>query len=251
MQGEKQRELAYKKYLSHFCKLHDVDKIGEEYERAYLYMKDKIQIYLPKDPNANILDLGSGLGHSLYAFKKLGYKNVTGIEISSDCARFCKEKGFEVEEKSILDFLKNPAEKFHVIYGCDVIEHFHKQEATKLVSMAKNSLKNHGLLILILPNANNLSNFRLRYMDTTHEVFYTPESISQLLSCGGFEICKIVGLPHFTPNDMRKRRMLFKSFVGLPTHEFSKFLHKMFYLSVGLTDVKIVEPRLLAIGVKN
>ena len=52
----------------------------------------------------------------------------------------------------------------------------------------------------------------------------------------------------FSLNDKRKLRILFKGFVALPIYKFSEFFQKMFYLSQGLTDVKIVAPRILAIA---
>ena len=236
-------------YVStHFSKLHDIGRIDEEYEKTYWYWKEYIYPYLPKDPETNFLDLGCGLGHKMYALKKLGYKNVKGIDLSPECVEFSKRKGFDVEENDILKFLEKSNTDYQVIYAFDVLEHFDKNEALQLVSIARSRLSKPGLLLLFCPNANNLSNFRLRYMDITHEVFYTPESIKQLLYSGGFVDIEIVGLKHFSIYARSKLWSIFKALIVFPIYKISEFFHKIFYLSQGLTDVKIVAPRILALS---
>jgi 2-polyprenyl-3-methyl-5-hydroxy-6-metoxy-1,4-benzoquinol methylase len=244
------RELAYKTYIStHFSKLHRINQIDEEYEKTYFYWKEYICPHLPKNPKAKFLDIGCGLGHQLYALKTLGYPNVKGIDVSPECVEFCKSKGFDVEEANLFDFLER-ANLYNVIYASDVLEHFSKDEALRFVKMARRRLNKFGLLLFLIPNANNLSNFRLRYTDITHEMFYTPESIAQLLLFVGFENVKTVGLKHFSLHSKTMTRTLFKCFVAMPFYIFSEFLHKMFYLSQGLTDVTISAPKLLTIAVK-
>jgi SAM-dependent methyltransferase len=243
------RGLAYGKYISsHFSKLHNIDEIDEEYEKTYWYWKDYIHYYLPKDSNTAFLDLGCGLGHAMNALKRFGYKNVKGLDVSSECVEFCKRRGFDVEEADILKFLEVTNVNFQVIYAFDVLEHFDKDEALQLINLARLRLSKEGLLLLLLPNANNLSNLRLRYMDITHEVFYTPESITQLLHCGGFENIRIVGLKHFSLSDKSRLRVLFKSLLALPIYKISELFQKIFYLSMGIFDTEIVAPRILVIA---
>ena len=247
LREELNRKKSYNEYFHHFSKFHDISNIEAEYENAHLFFKENIEKYLPKISSASFIDLGCGLGHTLYSLKKLGYVDTLGIDINSDCINFCKQKDFNVKKTSILDFLKNSTKKFDVILAFDVIEHFHKDEATKIVELIKTRLKKNGLMLLLLPNANNLSNFRLRYMDITHEVFYTPESITQLIRNGGFDNFKIIGLRYFTVSSKSKKWALTKSFLALPAYLLSEFFHKIFYLSIGLTEIQLVSPKMLVL----
>jgi SAM-dependent methyltransferase len=51
---------------------------------------------LPKQ--ANILDIGCGVGYFLESMKNRGYTNVTGITLSENNAKHCREKGFNAKE---------------------------------------------------------------------------------------------------------------------------------------------------------
>ncbi len=248
MQEEKYRELAYQEYLSHFGKLHNIEDINREYKRTYLYLKGEIQPYLPDGNLSSLLDLGCGLGHAMFAFREMGCKKVLGVDISAECVDFCKRNGFHAEKRSILDYLRETDLDFQVIYACDIIEHFHKDEAIELLKLVKSKLQSNGRLLLILPNANNLSNLRLRYMDITHEVFYTPESILQLMHFAGFNNVKVLGLRHFSVNAASMRWSLVKRLIVSPVSKLSEFSQRLFYLSAGLPDVKFVAPRMLVIG---
>ena len=47
-------------------------------------------------------------------------------------------------------------------------------------------MRSDGCLLLELPNANSLFGSRTRYWDFTHELSFTPTSLSQLFEVAGF-----------------------------------------------------------------
>ena len=64
--------------------------------------------YLPTSKDAQLLDIGIGRGEMVTCFKRWGYKNYLGIDISSSCVNFCRSLGLNVLlVDSIVEFLNN------------------------------------------------------------------------------------------------------------------------------------------------
>jgi len=246
------REIVYQSYVSkHFGFSHDINNIEREYYRTYLWWKDNLWRFINHlDKKSKILDVGCGLGHHIYALKKLGFKNVLGIDISEECIEFCKRRGFNVVQADAFEFLSECNEKYDLIIAFDIIEHLTVEEGYLLSKLVLDRLKNKGLFIINVPNANNPLELRDRFIDITHKVIYTPESIRELLLVAGFREVKVMGVKPFSTIDKSFSRRLIKKFVMLPVYKISLALLKIFYYSQGFFDVKILEHRILAIGYK-
>lgn len=70
------------------------------------YMVRNYLKYLPKDKNAHILDLGCGMGHYIYALKKMGYCNVAGVDASESNVKFCVSHHMNVVQDDIVNYLQ-------------------------------------------------------------------------------------------------------------------------------------------------
>src|SRR5690554_2083744 len=156
------------------------------------------------DKDACILDFGCGIGLCVNALKTLGFKNVKGIDISSQQVCMGQEKGFDVEFcPDTLSYLKNHKASFDLILILDVIEHLPVDQQLAYCRAACSALKEKGRLICMVPNANSALAARWLYGDWTHQSSFTEHSLEFLLKNSGFSNVKVeevefVGRPkHF------------------------------------------------------
>jgi SAM-dependent methyltransferase len=185
------KEKVYKNYIStHFNGIHsDTEK---EFNLYNTYFNVNYKKYLPADKNANILDVGCGMGHFLYFLEKEGNKNYLGIDVSEENIRFCKDHNFNVKQCDVFDFLTQNTKPFQVIIANDIVEHFTKEEIVRLLELIKKNLSTDGIFIVKVPNASNpITSSSSRYYDFTHEISFTEVSLSQILKVCGFGNVKV------------------------------------------------------------
>ena len=181
----------YKNYIStHFENIHE--NIENDFKLYHRYYKKNYLKQLPNDKKTRILDIGCGMGHFLNFLEKEGYENYLGIDISEENIEFCKEKNFNVRLCNVFDYLKENSGLFDTIIMNDVIEHFDKQEIIQLLKLVHRNLIINGKLIIKVVNASNpiLGNSS-RYVDFTHEIGFTEESLSQVLKVCGYKDVRI------------------------------------------------------------
>lgn len=195
IKSETFKERLYKRYIdTHFGK-HHKDAAGEmgTYRR---YFGKNYSRFLPKDKNARILDLGCGMGHFLHFLKKEGYNNVVGLDIGKETVSYCRNNGFMVEQVDLFKYLEKNNEPFDIIVMNDLIEHLSKEQVILALDLICKNLSINGKVIIKVVNAANpvLGNSS-RYLDFTHEVGFTEESLSQVL-----EICEFKDIAVYPQN---------------------------------------------------
>jgi 2-polyprenyl-3-methyl-5-hydroxy-6-metoxy-1,4-benzoquinol methylase len=118
--------------------------------------------YLRKDrdlKNKKILDLGTGSGNFELLFHDK-FKKIVGADYNDEALDFLnsklEERDIKNVELKIADFTKLEEsifeDKFDYIIMIDVIEHFKKIEAEKLLPKLYNLLNEKGQIIIITPN---------------------------------------------------------------------------------------------------
>ena len=115
-------------------------------KRLYVW-KSYFLPYLPKKKDSAILEIGSGVGHNLYALKALGYTNIRGTDYSKECVDICEQNGFDVQlvdERSEKSFYKSHKEMFRMVVLYDVLEHYSPGDAAVLLTSIKYMLKKDG-----------------------------------------------------------------------------------------------------------
>lgn len=83
------------------------------------------QISLSK--NAKILDVGCGTGRTLNFFRKAGFENSLGIDISKSSMKLCNKKGLiEGKDVFIMDGSKTKFDnnEFDLVFSDGLLEHF-------------------------------------------------------------------------------------------------------------------------------
>lgn len=187
------RAEIYERYLSTtYAPRNDLTEEG--LQRAADHLVRYFTSYLPVDKDAPILEIGTGSGAFLLCCEQLGYKNIMGVDISSQQVAFCHEKGFDqVVCSDGLGYLRTSTESYVTIAMLDLLEHLSKDEAYNLMHVVYDHLRPGGQALIRVPNLSNPLNLRTRYVDFTHEIGFTKESIQQLLRATGFNINTVHG----------------------------------------------------------
>lgn len=141
--------------------------------------------------NGDLLDIGCGAGFFMDEAKNNGW-NVMGIDTAAIPINHATKKlKLHAVQKNILDF--NSEEKFDVITLQQVIEHI--SNPYPILKKIKSQLKASGLLCVSTPNINSwLSQIlkeRFNYIiPPEHLIYYSPKTLSLLLSKAGFRVVK-------------------------------------------------------------
>jgi len=196
------------------------------------YLRRLIQKLMPTDRTCSVFDLGCGHGALIYALREAGYRNVRGVDGSSEQVAAAKRLGIaEVEAGDILDTLAQMGDaSVDVIVTFDVIEHFTKDELIPLVDHIFRILKSGGRWIIHSPNCAGPFGVRVFFGDFTHELAFTPESIDQLLRASGFarvECYEDRPVPHGLKSTIRLSlwipiRILLLSYLAVETGFFDR-----------------------------
>lgn len=136
-----------------------------------------------------MLDVGSALGDSLTEAKKLGWKNVYGVELSAYAASESRKRGLNIKTGD-LKSAKFPSNYFDAVTLQDVIEHVQKP-ITEMAEIYR-VLKPEGFVFLVTPDmsgiwAKLLGSLWYHYKPGEHIMYFSQKSLSKVLSGAGFK----------------------------------------------------------------
>lgn len=218
-------------------------------KRLYVW-KSYFLPYLPRQKDSAILEIGSGVGHNLYALKALGYTNIRGTDYSKECVELCKNKGFEVQlvdERTEKSFYQSHKDMFNMVVLYDVLEHYSPSEGAVLLSSIKLMLQKDGHILISVPNANHPFSNTLLFADITHRCLYNPISLSQLLRNCGFRRNSFFEINSFTPYDNNP----IMSFLKMTLMTWIAFVGESFWRMIALSQgvlLRECKPTLIAIA---
>ncbi len=138
-----------------------------------------------------VLDVGCGFGHFLLTGRELGYA-VRGVEMCRENAEFVENRfGIPVWQGDFLDCPET--ESFEVITLWDALEHI--QNADRVVAKASRLLKDGGLLVVQVPQADSLIarllGSRWWAMGPDHANYFSKKTVRLLLEKNGLEVKRI------------------------------------------------------------
>lgn len=155
--------------------------------------------YFPKNKDVEILDIGVGRGEMLTCFKKWGYKNYFGIDISPSTIDFCQSIGLNCQcVHDSNDYLRKNQNRYHLITLTDVLEHIPREFVIQFLKDIKNALVDDGIVIIQIPNLQSPDGFLHMYNDITHACGYIEHSLAQVLIAAGFQRFTFHGYEEFT-----------------------------------------------------
>lgn len=180
----------YRGYVSH--NLSRIYRSSErEYETYLRYFRKNYLRFLPGDKTTPILDIGCGLGHCLYFFLREGFTNLSGIDLCEEALEQCVARGLLARHQAVRaaaqDYLPSFTNHFGAIVMNDVIEHLLKEEVIPVLTAVKAALRSGGILLVKTANAANpITGSSSRYIDFTHTLAFTEESLYFVLRTAGF-----------------------------------------------------------------
>jgi 2-polyprenyl-3-methyl-5-hydroxy-6-metoxy-1,4-benzoquinol methylase len=208
------QEAREKYYTTHFRNFQD----SEVNESIINYYTRKFSNIFPNNKEAQILEIGTGLGKFMFTLKSLGYTNIEGIDVSDEMVEIARRNSGEkiTLVKDVNSYVSNCLHKYDFVFMLDVIEHIHKSEVISTLTAIRNSLKNDGILIITTENMASPIGRIQEYLDFTHEYNYSEVTLEQVLLIAGFNDIKIWSLPDKMPHSPRAlfywicRRIWFK-----------------------------------------
>lgn len=188
----------YTKYHQ-FLKSKSFQGDEKEFLQYQNYFQKNYTSYLPQKKDAQIIDVGCGMGHFLKFLKSAGYSNTQGIDFDPDNIQYCKQIGLKNVTQADMYQYFNKRQKFDCIVLNDVLEHIPRDKTIALLKKFKASLTKDGVLLVKTVNCNNIYGISSYFADFTHEVGYTKEKITQVGLLAGFAHTKVNNL-YVVPN---------------------------------------------------
>lgn len=146
---------------------------------------------IPKE--TPVLDIGCGSGQFLYFLKSEGFSNAVGIDLDRTQVEIGRSLGLDCRCAPVAEFLgENPATSFGVVAMLDILEHFTREELFPLMETVVSRMPEGGRLIASVPNADSPMGLRSTYADITHEISFTPVSLTEMLFCHGLRVTSLL-----------------------------------------------------------
>lgn len=151
--------------------------------------------FLPEKKDAKILDIGCGYGSLLYFFHKEGYRDVLGVDHSSQQVQLAHKLGIHnIQQEDFFSFLAGQSSRYDFITAMDVLEHLRKEEVVDFLKKVFSALKPGGKLLIRVPNGTSPFFGNYRYGDFTHETSFTALSIRQVFTLSGLQEIKVISV---------------------------------------------------------
>lgn len=199
------------------------------------YKKLYIDVYFPKDKNVKILDLGCGPGLFLEACKNSGYYNYEGVELLGELADYARDElGLNnIKRADIFEYLETAKDQaYDIVSAFNIIEHIKKERVSELFDLIFKNLKNGGIFLSEVPNADSPIGIHTFYSDITHEFAYTKTLMTRLLELAGFIDIKVL------PNRVRSNLII-------------RLAQKILAKVVGFDDKLMFSGNIIVIGYKK
>jgi SAM-dependent methyltransferase len=142
--------------------------------------------------SGKLLEVGCAYGFFLQEAKR--YFTVSGVELSTDAADYCRRHGLSVETGTVETIARAGGARFDVIVLLDVIEHLPNPQAA--IATLANALAPGGVIVLTTGDFASLparalgSAWRLM-TPPQHLWFFTRSSMERLATGAGLEIASL------------------------------------------------------------
>jgi 2-polyprenyl-3-methyl-5-hydroxy-6-metoxy-1,4-benzoquinol methylase len=198
------------------------------------------EIFAGISRDVHIVEIGSGPGSLLAWLQNCGFQNLKGVDASPGDVAFANShlQSQIVELGDGKAYLRDYQATFDVIVMKATLEHQPKDELLEMIGACRDALKPDGLLIIDVPNMDWLVAMHERYMDLTHEIGFTRESLRSLLGLF-FNSTSVVGSVPALPT--KSQRLLRKPFIRM-------FRFFLYVLGEGASDVLFESRSIIAVA---
>ncbi|MCR9219915.1 MAG: methyltransferase domain-containing protein [Alphaproteobacteria bacterium] len=115
--------------------------------RRRLFARELARAGVAKD--AAMLDVGTSTGTNLRMLRDAGYHDVTGLDMSDEAIRYCRDKGLGDVRKGDICAMPFPDARFDAVLATDIVEHVDDDAAA--LAEIRRVLKPGGLALLTVP----------------------------------------------------------------------------------------------------
>jgi SAM-dependent methyltransferase len=178
------RSLAYARYQ---------ESAQPDYARFATAYRRRVGKRISVGAGWKCLDVACGYGNFLAFLRSAGVSEYFGIDTSESALR-CAAREFgehRFAREDAMAFLRRSSTSFDLISALDFVEHLTKTEFFDFLRSSAVAQAPGGQLLLRTPNANSPFGMAARYNDITHELCFTPNSISDALSRCGYLVLQI------------------------------------------------------------
>jgi SAM-dependent methyltransferase len=172
-------------YGYYYSKYHNEDSshVAKAVENQQAFLSE----HLSRLCQGKALDIGSGMGFTALALAKMGFNQVTGIDIDQGQIEASRRQGVDayLVDDSIA-FLNDNRNNYSCITMLDVLEHIEVKEQLETLQAVYQALEPGGRVLIQVPNATFILASRWRYNDFTHYSSFTEYSLHFLLANAGF-----------------------------------------------------------------
>lgn len=193
------RRVLYEKYFSN--QGDDAATLKHSLSHKHYYNDHFLTRFLPNEKSSKLLELGCGYGNILASLQTLGYTEVTGVDCSAEAIEFLHLTASiqNIIQADLTIFLEEASGKnlmWDTVLAIDILEHLTKDELIHLLTLIRKILAPTGTLIIKVPNAQSpVIGGTLVFGDFTHEIAFTPSSMTQVLRACGFSNIEIHEAP--------------------------------------------------------
>jgi O-antigen chain-terminating methyltransferase len=145
-------------------------RFADKFRGPESYVRAQHEYYLPFFAGLRaVVDLGCGRGEFLSLLAEHGVP-ARGVELSAELTAYCRQKGLEVEQGDLFEFLAaQPRASLDGVFCAQVVEHLPPARVWELVQLAFDKLAPRGVLAIETPNPECLAIFASHFfIDPTH-----------------------------------------------------------------------------------
>ncbi len=178
------RDTLFKTYQrTHGRYVDSVDSIHSEWFLEYIKANYLKHINSLNRNSAQILEIGCSKGYLLASLASFGFTRLSGVDLSPDDVEIARKRVpiAIISCEDALQYLEDHKSTCDVIILKAVLEHTPKESIMTFFKRIQDSLKSGGIVIIDVPNMDWLFAQHERYMDFTHEVGFTRESLAQVM----------------------------------------------------------------------
>ncbi|MGQ9750659.1 class I SAM-dependent methyltransferase, partial [Desulfosoma sp.] len=180
-------------YARHYDSMAVVERLPDDLERL---KRDRLPRWIDEVPkNSRILDAGCAQGHLLAALYRVGFADLTGVDLSAQLLQTAAQlvPAAKLVESDIRAFLARcPDGSFDLVFFHDVLEHLPREATIPLLQAFQRVLAPGGRLSLRVPNMGALIGSFTAAIDFTHITHFSEYSLTQVLEAAGFDVTKVV-----------------------------------------------------------
>lgn len=186
--------------------------------RTIEYATQFIRPLFPTDRSVHIADLGAGYGLFLDACRKQGYEHIEGVETSEAFVLYARQELniHTIVCGDLFSYLESKEdESLDVITAFNIIEHIKRDRVQSLLIMICQKLKQGGIFIMEVPNADSPLGIHTYFSDLTHEFAFSKKLALTVLRLAGFDDVKVRYQPNLRNPLIKLAQKILAKVIGL------------------------------------